>query len=126
LVRPVPFITAFTVISVIALVIVVILGNYTKKDPVVDLTLLGKTGTSRLALAALFFSFFGFILFSSTVLMPQLLQTLDKYGPLPRLGWRLTPGASGDCIHGPIHRAAYPRSSGAKRFDFHWVSFLFF
>ena len=51
------------------------------KDPVVDLTLLGNR---NFALASvLFFFLFGFILFSSTVLVPQLLQSLDN-SRLPR------------------------------------------
>ena len=82
------FITTFTVISVIALVIAIIWELH-QKDPVVDLTLLGNR---NFALACLLFFLFGFILFSSTVLMPQLLQTLDKYDATTA-GMALTPGA---------------------------------
>lgn len=83
-----PFITWFTVISVIALVIAVIWELH-HKDPVVDLTLLGNR---NFALACALFFLFGFILFSSTVLMPQLLQTLDRYDATTA-GMALTPGA---------------------------------
>src|SRR6202008_3498261 len=44
------------------------------------------------ALACVLFFLFGFILFSTTVLMPQLLQTLDKYDATSA-GMVLTPGA---------------------------------
>jgi len=83
-----PFITWFTVISVIALVTVVIWELH-HKDPVVDLSLLGNR---NFALACALFFLFGFILFCSTVLMPQLLQTLDRYDATTA-GMALTPGA---------------------------------
>jgi DHA2 family multidrug resistance protein len=82
------FITTFTVISVIAL-IAAVFWELHYKDPVVDLTLLGNR---NFALACLLFFLFGFILFSTTVLMPQLLQTLDKYDATTA-GMALTPGA---------------------------------
>src|SRR6516225_3908713 len=69
------FITTFSVISVIALVVAIIWELH-HKDPVVDLSLLANR---NFALACVLFFLFGFILFSTTVLMPQLLQTLDKY-----------------------------------------------
>ncbi|HEY6842265.1 MAG TPA: MFS transporter, partial [Chthoniobacterales bacterium] len=59
------------------------------KDPVVDLTLLGNR---NFALASALFFLFGFILFSSTVLVPQLLQSLDNYDATSA-GMVLTPGA---------------------------------
>jgi MFS transporter, DHA2 family, multidrug resistance protein len=83
-----PFITTFTVISVAALIIAVI-WELRHKDPVVDLTLLGNR---NFALACVLFFLFGFILFSTTVLLPQLLQTLDKYDATTA-GMALTPGA---------------------------------
>jgi MFS transporter, DHA2 family, multidrug resistance protein len=83
-----PFITTFTVISVAALTIAVI-WELRHKDPVVDLTLLGNR---NFALACVLFFLFGFILFSTTVLLPQLLQTLDKYDATTA-GMALTPGA---------------------------------
>src|SRR6516165_6303341 len=82
------FITTFTVISVIALVVAIIWELH-HKDPVVDLSLLANR---NFALACVLFFLFGFILFSTTVLMPQLLQTLDKYDATTA-GMVLTPGA---------------------------------
>jgi DHA2 family multidrug resistance protein len=83
-----PFITTFTVISVIALVVAVVWELH-QKDPVVDLTLLANR---NFALACALFFLFGFILFSSTVLIPQLLQTLNRYDATTA-GMALTPGA---------------------------------
>ncbi|MEY2615562.1 MAG: transporter, family, multidrug resistance protein, partial [Verrucomicrobiota bacterium] len=83
-----PFITAFTLISVTALGIAVVWELH-HKDPVVDLTLLGNR---NFALASALFFLFGFILFSSTVLVPQLLQSLDNYDATSA-GMVLTPGA---------------------------------
>jgi DHA2 family multidrug resistance protein len=82
------FITTFAVISVVALAVAVVWELH-QKDPVVDLSLL----TDRnFALACGLFFLFGFILFSSTVLIPQLLQTLDRYDATTA-GMALTPGA---------------------------------
>ena len=83
-----PFITTFTAISVIALVIAIIWELH-HKDPVVDLSLLANR---NFALACALFFLFGFILFCSTVLMPQLLQSLDSYNATTA-GMVLTPGA---------------------------------
>ncbi len=82
------FITAFTVIALISLVIAII-WELRHKDPVVDLTLLGNR---NFAIACAMFFLFGFILFSTTVLLPQLLQSLDNYNATTA-GLVLTPGA---------------------------------
>src|ERR1700740_1398782 len=83
-----PFITAFTIIAVTALVIAVVWELH-HKDPVVDLTLLKNR---NFAIACTLFFLFGFILFCTTVLMPQLLQTLDNYDATTA-GMALTPAA---------------------------------
>ena len=82
------FITTFTVISVIALAAAVVWELH-QKDPVVDLSLLSNR---NFALACALFFLFGFILFSSTVVLPQLLQTLNRYDATTA-GMVLTPGA---------------------------------
>jgi MFS transporter, DHA2 family, multidrug resistance protein len=112
-----PFITAFTVISVIALVIAIVWELH-HKDPVVDLTLLGNR---NFALACALFFLFGFILFSSTVLMPQLLQTLDKYDATTA-GMALTPGALVIVFMAPFIVRLTP-IVGAKRLIF--IGFFF-
>ncbi len=104
-----PFITAFTVISVIALVVVIIWELH-HKDPVVDLSLLGNR---NFALACALFFVFGFILFCSTVLMPQLLQSLDKYDATTA-GMALTPGALVIVVMAPFIVRLTP-IVGAKR-----------
>jgi DHA2 family multidrug resistance protein len=83
-----PFITTFAVISVIALVVAIV-WELQNKDPVVDLSLLANR---NFALACGLFFLFGFILFCSTVLVPQLLQSLDNYDATTA-GMALTPGA---------------------------------
>jgi DHA2 family multidrug resistance protein len=82
------FITIFTVISVAALVAVII-WELRHDDPVIDLTLLANR---NFALASALFFVFGFILFSTTVLTPQLLQSLNNYNATSA-GMVLTPGA---------------------------------
>jgi MFS transporter, DHA2 family, multidrug resistance protein len=111
------FITAFTVISVIALV-VAIFWELHHKDPVVDLSLLANR---NFALACVLFFLFGFILFSTTVLMPQLLQTLDKYDATTA-GMVLTPGALVIVAMAPFIVRLIP-IVGAKRLIF--IGFFF-
>ena len=82
------FITAFLVIGVTALVLA-IFWELQQKDPVVDLTLLGNR---NFALASAIFFIFGFVLFGTTVLLPQLLQSLEGY-EATNAGLVLTPGA---------------------------------
>lgn len=83
-----PFITMFTVVALAALVFAV-LWELNHKDPVVDLTLLKNR---NFAIACTLFFLFGFILFCTTVLLPQLLQTLNNYDATTA-GMALTPGA---------------------------------
>jgi len=112
-----PFITAFTVISVIAL-IAAILWEFHHQDPVVDLSLLANR---NFALACALFFLFGFILFSTTVLMPQLLQLLDRYDATTA-GMALTPGALVIVAMAPFIVRLIP-IVGAKRLIF--TGFLF-
>jgi MFS transporter, DHA2 family, multidrug resistance protein len=106
------FITTFTVISVIALVLAIVWELH-HKDPVVDLSLLANR---NFALACALFFLFGFILFSTTVLMPQLLQTLDKYDATTA-GMVLTPGALVIVAMAPFVVRLIPMV-GAKRLIF--------
>jgi DHA2 family multidrug resistance protein len=82
------FITSFTVIALIALAIAIVWELH-HPDPVVDLTLLKNR---NFAIACTLFFLFGFILFCTTVLLPQLLQTLNNYDATTA-GMVLTPGA---------------------------------
>ena len=113
-----PFITTFTVVSLTALVIAVVWELH-HKDPVVDLTLLGNR---NFALASVLFFLFGFILFSSTVLVPQLLQSLDNYDATTA-GMVLTPGALVIVVMAPFIVRLTP-IVGAKRLDLDRVLLL--
>ena len=104
-----PFITAFTLISAIALVIAVF-WELKHKDPVVDLTLFANR---NFAIACLLFFLFGFILFSTTVLVPQLLQSLDNYDATIA-GLVLSPGAIVIVVMAPLIVRLTP-IWGAKR-----------
>lgn len=91
------FIIFFTVVAVSALVIAIIWG-FLIDDPVVDLSLLKDR---NFALSSLFYFFFGFILYGSTVLIPQLLQALEGY-TAQLAGEVLTPGALVIVVLAPI------------------------
>jgi MFS transporter, DHA2 family, multidrug resistance protein len=82
------FIVAFLVTAVVALVVGVI-WELTRKDPVIDLTLL-KERNFALA-SALYFMLF-FIVFASTLLVPLMLQNLFGYTATDA-GLVLSPGA---------------------------------
>jgi MFS transporter, DHA2 family, multidrug resistance protein len=112
-----PFITTFTVISVFALVVAIIWELH-QKDPVVDLSLLGNR---NFGLACALFFLFGFLLFSSTVLLPQLLQSLENYNATTA-GMALTPGALVIVAMAPFIVRLTP-IVGAKRLIF--VGFFF-
>jgi MFS transporter, DHA2 family, multidrug resistance protein len=104
-----PFITAFTVISVAALVIAII-WELNHKDPVIDLTLFANR---NFAIACFLFFLFGFVLFSTTVLVPQLLQSLNSYDATTA-GLVLTPGAIVIIVMAPLIVRLTP-IWGAKR-----------
>ncbi len=70
-----PFIIVFAVVSLVALVAAVS-WELNQKDPIVDLTLLANR---NLALSCVLFFIFGFVLYCTTVLIPQLLQSLSTY-----------------------------------------------
>jgi len=112
-----PFITTFTVISLIALVVAII-WEFHQKDPVVDLSLLANR---NFGLACALFFLFGFLLFSSTVLLPQLLQSLDNYNATTA-GMALTPGALVIVAMAPFIVRLTP-IVGAKRLIF--IGFFF-
>src|SRR6202166_2213786 len=70
-----PFITTLVVVAVVGLVSLVI-WEWFQKEPVVDVRLFKNF---NVATTNLMFLILGVVLFSSTVLMPQLLQTLMGY-----------------------------------------------
>src|SRR5436190_1999750 len=82
------FIVAFLVTAIVALVVGII-WELTRKDPVVDLTLLKER---NFALAIIVFFIVFFIVFSSTLLVPLMLQNLFAYTATDA-GLVLSPGA---------------------------------
>jgi MFS transporter, DHA2 family, multidrug resistance protein len=92
-----PFIATFTIISIIALVAAVIWELH-QKDPIVDLSLLGNR---NLALSSALFFIFGFVLYCTTVLTPQMLQSLSTYDATTS-GMVLSPGALVLAVMAPV------------------------
>jgi len=81
------FIIAFTVLMVVGLAAAVI-WELRQREPVVDLRMLTER---NFLLATLSMFFLGFVLYASTVLLPQMLQTLLGY-PAETAGLALSPG----------------------------------
>jgi DHA2 family multidrug resistance protein len=83
-----PFITTFAIVAIAALIAAVV-WELKRDDPVVDFTLLKDR---NFAVSAVYYLVFGMVLFGSTVLIPQLLQSLAGY-TATQAGEVLTPGA---------------------------------
>jgi DHA2 family multidrug resistance protein len=103
------FITSFLVIAVVATA-VAIWWEWHHHDPVVELTLLRDR---NFALACVYYFLFGVGLFGSTVLIPEILQTLFGYTATDA-GLVLGPGAAVVTIMAPVVVRILPRI-GAKR-----------
>src|SRR5262249_20288238 len=91
------FIVSFFTIAVIALVVAVF-WELRHPDPVVEIRLLKER---NFALANVFYFLFGFVLFGSTVLIPQMLQSLYGYTATDA-GLVLGPGAMVIVILAPV------------------------
>ena len=91
------FITTFFVIAIAALVIAIV-WELRHPDPVVELGLLKER---NFALANSFYFLFGFVLFGSTVLIPQMLQSLYGYTATDA-GLVLGPGAMVIVLMAPL------------------------
>jgi DHA2 family multidrug resistance protein len=91
------FIVGFFTVAVVALVIAVI-WELRHSDPVVELRLFKER---NFALANAFYFLFGFVLFGSTVLIPQMLQSLYGYTATDA-GLVLGPGAMVIVIMAPL------------------------
>ena len=91
------FIVGFFAVAIGAL-ITAIIWELRQQDPVVELTLLKER---NFALANAFYFLFGFVLFGSTVLIPQMLQSLYGYTATDA-GFVLGPGAMVIVIMAPI------------------------
>src|SRR5258708_36532263 len=103
------FIASFLAIAVVAIAIL-IWWEWRHDYPVVQLTLLRER---NFALANVFYFLFAFGLFGSTVLIPEMLQTLFGYTATDA-GLALGPGAAAVCLMPPVVVRILPRI-GAKR-----------
>jgi DHA2 family multidrug resistance protein len=103
------FITTFLVVALVAITIA-IWWEWHHHDPVVELTLLRER---NFALACVYYFVFAFGLFGSTVLIPEILQTLFGYTATDA-GLVLGPGAAVITILAPFVVRIVPRV-GAKR-----------
>jgi DHA2 family multidrug resistance protein len=109
------FIATFLAIAVVAIAIA-IWWEWRHDDPVVELTLLRER---NFALANVYYFLFAFGLFGSTVLIPEMLQTLFGYTATDA-GLALGPGAAVVTIMAPFVVRIVPRV-GAK----HMLAFSF-
>ena len=103
------FIATFLAIAVVAIAIA-IWWEWRHDDPVVELTLLRER---NFAIANVYYFLFAFGLFGSTVLIPEMLQTLFGYTATDA-GLALGPGAAVVTILAPFVVRIVPRI-GAKR-----------
>jgi DHA2 family multidrug resistance protein len=104
-----PFIVSFLAIAGAAL-LVAVFWELRQKDPVVEIRLLTER---NFALSNCFYFLFGFVLFGSTVLIPQMLQSLYGYTATDA-GLVLGPGALVIVIMAPIIVKILPQF-GAKK-----------
>ena len=117
------FIATFLAIAVVAIAIA-IWWEWRHDDPVVELTLLRER---NFAIANVYYFLFAFGLFGSTVLIPEMLQTLFGYTATDA-GLALGPGAAVITILAPFVVRIVPRV-GAKRtlaFSFTVAALSFF
>ena len=91
------FIVAFFVIAIAALVLAIV-WELRHPDPVVEIALLKER---NFAIANVYYFLFGFVLFGSTVLIPQMLQSLYGYTATDA-GLVLGPGAMVIVILAPL------------------------
>jgi MFS transporter, DHA2 family, multidrug resistance protein len=117
------FVATFLAIAVVAIAIA-ICWEWRHDDPVVELTLLRER---NFAIANVYYFLFAFGLFGSTVLIPEMLQTLFGYTATDA-GLALGPGAAVVTILAPFVVRIVPRV-GAKRmlaFSFTIAALSFF
>src|ERR1700746_1556518 len=98
------FISLFFLIAITALVVAVV-WEWRHRDPVVEIRLLRDR---NFALASVFYFLFGFALFGSTVLIPQMLQQLYGYTATDA-GLVLGPGALVIVVLAPVVVSLLPK-----------------
>jgi DHA2 family multidrug resistance protein len=98
------FIVIFFTVAVVALVVAAV-WEWRHPDPVVEIRLLGER---NFAIANFFYFLFGFTLFGSTVLIPQMLQSLYGYTATDA-GLVLGPGAMVIVVLAPVMVRLLPK-----------------
>jgi len=98
------FILMFFTVAIVALIIATV-WEWRHPDPVVEIRLLGER---NFAIANFFYFLFGFTLFGSTVLIPQMLQSLYGYTATDA-GLVLGPGAMVIVVLAPVMVRLLPR-----------------
>jgi DHA2 family multidrug resistance protein len=98
------FILIFFTVAIVALIIATV-WEWRHPDPVVEIRLLGER---NFAIANFFYFLFGFTLFGSTVLIPQMLQSLYGYTATDA-GLVLGPGAMVIVVLAPVMVRLLPR-----------------
>ncbi len=98
------FILIFFTVAVVALVVAAV-WEWRHPDPVVEIRLLGER---NFAIANFFYFLFGFTLFGSTVLIPQMLQSLYGYTATDA-GLVLGPGAMVIVVLAPVMVRLLPK-----------------
>src|SRR5712672_4436151 len=112
-----PFITTLVVVAAVGLVSLVI-WEWFQKEPIVDVRLFK---IPNVAASNLMFLMLGMALFSSTVLMPQLLQTLMGY-PAQKAGMVLSAGALVVLVGLPLVGKLTTRFQARYLLAFGWLS----
>src|SRR2546426_3141529 len=107
------FITSFLVIAVVAIALAM-WWEWRHDDPVVELTLLRER---NFALANVYYFLFAFGLFGSTVLIPEMLQTLFGYTATDA-GLVLGPGAAVITLLTPVVVRLVPKIGAARLLGF--------
>jgi DHA2 family multidrug resistance protein len=115
-----PFIITFFAIAIVSLVVAVF-WEWRHPDPVVEIRLLGER---NFALASVYYFLFGFTLFGSTVLIPQLLQTLYGYTATDA-GLVLGPGAMVIVVLAPVIVRILPKLGVQKLIGFGYLILMF-
>ncbi len=119
------FIVSFLLIAIVAIAIA-IWWEWRHQDPVVELTLLRER---NFALANVYYFLFAFGLFGSTVMIPEMLQTLFGYTATDA-GLALGPGAAVITLLAPFVVRAVPKIGVprmlAASFTIAALSFLYF
>jgi DHA2 family multidrug resistance protein len=111
------FITALIVIAIVGLVSLLI-WEWFQKEPIVDVRLFQN---SNFAASSVMFLMLGMALFSSTVLMPQLLQTLMGY-TAQKAGMVLSAGALVVLVALPVVGKLTTRFQARHLLAFGWIT----